>query len=153
MDNAEALIAAIESKYADLVRLYQHIPPAKLSEPSLSNAWSVKDLVAHIAAWEWRCAALLAAAHDTDAPLLAQPAVDALNREIYLERVNWAWAEVKYDAAQAHQSLLTVIDQFPAERLNREIVIATISQETLEHYSEHLAELQRWQLALLTATN
>ncbi len=148
--DAEAFIASIEQKYAELSRIYRNVPPARLSDPDLTNGWSVKDVVAHIAAWEWRCASLLEASRDTDAPLLAEPAVDALNTEIYQERVNWSWVEVKFDAERAHQSLLAAIREFPPERLGHEVVYRTIVQETLEHYSEHLLDLRRWHHNLIS---
>ena len=140
----EATIEKIEKSYAQILRLYRSVPVTALIEPTLANGWSVKDTLAHIAAWEWRCASLLNAAHQTDVPLKAMPDVDALNREFYQERQEWSWAEVGDDFRQAHQALLAAIKELPPERLNDAIVQQAIAEETWEHYAEHLPHLERW---------
>ncbi len=140
----EVMIEQIERSYAKILRLYRSVPVATLIEPMLPNGWSVKDVLAHIAAWEWRCASLLDEVHDTDTPLKAEPDVDALNREIYLERRKWSWQEVEIDFWEAHKALLKAIRTLPPERLNDTIVQQSIAEETWQHYEEHMADLERW---------
>lgn len=142
--NAEGLIEKIESSYARLIRLYRSVPVTELIEPALLNGWSVKDTLAHIAAWEWRCASLLNESHQSDLPLKAKPDVDALNRESYQERQKWSWEEVETDFRQAHQTLLEAVRTLPSDRVNDKIVQQSIAEETWEHYEEHLPELERW---------
>lgn len=142
--NAEGLIEKIESSYARLIRLYRSVPVTELIEPALLNGWSVKDTLAHIAAWEWRCASLLNESHQSDLPLKAKPDVDALNRESYQERQEWSWEEVETDFRQAHQTLLEAVRTLPSGRVNDKIVQQSIAEETWEHYEEHLPELERW---------
>ena len=139
-----AIIEKIEQGYTQLVRLYRSVPVTRLIEPMLSNGWSVKDTLAHIAAWEWRCASLLSESHQTDIPLKAMPDVDALNREVQQERQAWNWAEVEADFRQAHEALLGAIRELPLKRLNHPIVQRTIAEETWEHYAEHLPDLEQW---------
>jgi len=140
----DVIIEKIESSYANILRLYRSVPVAALIEPTLPNGWSVKDLLAHIAAWEWRCAFLLDEAHHTNAPLKAIPDVEALNREIYQERLEWSWTEAEVDFRNAHQALLKSIWDLPAERLNDPFIQQAIAEETWEHYAEHLPDLKRW---------
>jgi hypothetical protein len=104
----------------------------------------VKDTLAHIAFWEGRCASLLNESHQTDAPLKAMPDVDALNWEIYQERQEWSWEEVETDFRQAHKALLAAVRELPPGRLDDAIVQQTIAEETWEHYTEHLPDLERW---------
>jgi hypothetical protein len=141
---AEEIIEKIEIGYNDIIRLYRSVPVTAVVEDSLPNNWSVKDVLGHIAAWEWRCASLLEASHDTKALLKAQPDVVALNREIYEERKEWNWEEVEYDFRAAHRTLLEAIRHLPPEQLNDEFVQRTIAEETWEHYAEHLDDLKRW---------
>lgn len=141
---AEAIIEKIESRYNEIVRFYRSVPVTNLVEPTLPNGWSVKDMLAHIAAWEWRCAFLLDEVHDTDAPLKANPDVDALNRETYEERHEWSWEEVESDFRDAHQTLLKSIRQLPPQRLKDTIIQKSIAENTWQHYEEHLRDLQRW---------
>jgi hypothetical protein len=141
---AEAIIKKIEGSYNNIVRLYRSVPVTAVIKPGLPNGWSVKDMLAHIAAWEWRCASLLEASHNTNTPLEAEPDVDALNLETYQERQEWSWEEVGYDFRAAHQALFEAIRQLPAERLNDDFVQQSIAEETWKHYAEHLPDLRRW---------
>jgi hypothetical protein len=138
------ILDKIETGYNEIIRLYRSVPVTAVSENSLPNGWSVKDVLAHIAAWEWRCASLLEASHDTKALLKAQPDVEALNHEIYEERKEWGWEEVEYDFRAAHKTLLEAIGQLPPQQLDDEFVQRTIADETWEHYDEHLDDLRRW---------
>lgn len=140
----EAIIERIERAHADIVRLYQSVPVNAIEEAVLPNGWSVKDVIAHLAAWEWRCASLLEQSFTSDALLKADPDVDALNREFYEERQAWSWEEVEYDFRAAHRALIKAIHDLPADRLSDTIVQQTIAEETWQHYADHLPELEHW---------
>jgi hypothetical protein len=140
----EATLEKIERSYSQLVRLYRSVPVMALVEPALANGWSVKDTLGHIAAWEWRCASLLNESYQTDLPLQALPAIEALNQESYQERQEWSWTEVEEDFRQAHAALLSAIQELPPQRLNTAIVQQTIAVDTWEHYAKHLPDLERW---------
>ncbi|MEW5959915.1 MAG: ClbS/DfsB family four-helix bundle protein [Chloroflexota bacterium] len=139
---AEAIIKQIEQRYLEVRRLYQDLPVAALTEPALSNGWSFKDTVAHLAAWDRRSAELLDVAHNSDVPLKAHPAVDALNWETYQERRNWSWEEVEFDFREAFLALIKAIQTLPPERLNDKFIQASIAEETWEHYEQHLRQLR-----------
>lgn len=141
---AEAIIDKIESSYSGLVRLYRSVPVTKVEEAGLQNGWSVKDVLAHIAAWDRRCANLLDESHHSDAPFEAEPDVDAMNHDFYEERKEWGWEEVENDFRDAHSALHEAIRRLPARRLNDSFIRESIAEETWEHYAEHLPELQQW---------
>ena len=140
----DTLIEKIERGHADIVRLYQSVPVYSLEETFFSNGWSVKDVVTHLAAWEWRCASILDESHNTNAFLKAEPDVDALNHEFHEERHQWDWEEVEYDFRAAHRALFDAIRKFPPERLIDDIVQQTIAVDTWEHYAKHLSDLEHW---------
>ena len=142
----EIIIDRIEANYYKIVRLSHSVPVSALLEPIFSNDnnWSVKDLLAHIAAWEWRCAGMLNLAQDSNMPFRGSRDVDALNEEIYQERKDWSWEEVETDFRTAHEMLLKAIWALPLERLYDPIVQKSIAEETWEHYEEHLSSLEYW---------
>ena len=119
-------------------------PPAALVKPALPEGWSVKDMVAHLAAWEWRCVSLLIAAYNTDWPLKARPDVEGLTREFYQERKEWRWAEAETDFRRAHRALIQTVEQLPPKRRENILVQQTIVKEALKHYLRHLPDLKRW---------
>lgn len=141
---ADAIINKIENSFQNVWQLWGDVPTAALVEPALSNGWSVKDTIAHLAAWDWRCAELLEVAHNTNVPLTTHPAVDALNLEIYQERLSWTWEEVELTFRDAHKALIEAIRALPPDRLANEFVQDSIAEETWEHYEQHIEELRKW---------
>ncbi len=141
---AEAIIQDVERCYETISGLCREAPDAALTAPAMPNGWSVKDTVTHIAAWDWRCAALLNESYDTNTPLKARPDVDALNDEIYQEHKHWSWAEVRRDFREANRALISAIRSLPPERLQDAVIQQSISEETCEHYHQHIPELKKW---------
>jgi uncharacterized damage-inducible protein DinB len=141
---AEAIIKDIDSCFETISSLTADVSEEALSAPAMPNGWSVKDTVAHIAAWDWRCAALLNESYDTNTPLKAHPDVDALNEEIYQERKHWRWAKVKRDFREANRALIEAIRSLPPERLQDDVIQQSISEETCEHYYQHIPDLKKW---------
>ena len=137
------IIQKIEDSYHKIVKLYLSVPLSNRIEPSPVSGWSIKDILAHIAAWEWRCAGMLELAHETNMPFRANPDVDALNHEFFQDRHDLSWEEVENDFREAHAALLAAIRALPSERLNDEMIQKTIAEETWEHYEEHLVDLQQ----------
>jgi hypothetical protein len=140
----EAIVNKIEQSFQSVCQVCRNVPTAALIEPTLANGWSVKDTIAHLAAWDWRCAELLGVAHHTDVPLKAHPAVDALNLEIYQERRNWTWKQVELSFREAHEAVIEAIQALPPDRLTDEFVQRSIAEETWEHYEQHIDELRNW---------
>ena len=142
--NTGAIIEDVKYCYDTILELCHGVPEEMLVAPTLPNGWSVKDTLAHIAAWDWRCAALLKESLHTNAPLKARPDVDALNREILEERRSWRWNEVVRDFQAAHQALVMAIQDLPPERLNDTVIQESIAEETCEHYGQHIPDLEQW---------
>ncbi len=147
--DSELIIKKINSRYEQIIELYQDVPVADLWEPILPEGWSVKDTVAHIAAWVWRCAFLLQQASHSNGLLKASPDREALTQEFYYERRAWDWTRVEIDFRRAHQSLFKVIRFLPPERLSDPLVQETIAHETWEHYADHLPDLEAWHTQLV----
>jgi len=139
---AQTIIERIKRSQTRFVRVYKQIPRTAINQLTLPTGESAKDLLAKIAAWEWRCAELLTYAHDSNGPLLAKPDVQELNREIYNERKAWSWEEVELDFLSAHQQLLNSIKALPEDRLNDIKVQALIARNTWQAYDRHLPALQ-----------
>ncbi len=139
-----SVIERIDTSHNKLIRLYRSVPITSLLEPYFLNGWSVKDILTHIAAWEWRCAGMLQQAHETNMPFQGSPDVDALNEEIYLERKEWNWEDVDGDFREAHQEVIEAIKALSPHRLEDPAVIRHIAVNTWEHYDEHLSALELW---------
>lgn len=146
--SVETIIDRIQSIYIKIMHLYQDVTIGDLLAPTLPNGWSVKDTLAHFAAWDTRCAALLSEGRDSNAPLKASPDVEALNDEFYKERRGWSWEEVETEFRTSHKDLLEAVRALPPERLKDTFVQDSIAEETWQHYEEHLSDLEAWHARL-----
>lgn len=140
----ETVIQQIETDFAKIVRLYRSVPVTAVEEQSLPNGWSVKDMLAHLAAWEWRCVSSLEAGLGSDPPFPAELDLEALNREIYEEHKEWSWSEVELDLRDAHQALLEGVRKLPPDRISDGVIQQSLTRATWGHYDQHLSELEQW---------
>jgi hypothetical protein len=146
--SVETTIDRIEASYTKIVQLCRDITIENRLAPALPNGWSVKDTLAHLAAWDARCAALLSEGRDSNAPLKASPDVEALNDEFFKERRGWSWEEVETEFRASHKALLEAVRALPPDRLKDSFVQDSIAEETWRHYEEHLPDLEAWQARL-----
>ena len=140
----EAIIERIQNDHTNILSLCQNFSQTSLESPFFSDGWSVKDTIANISAWVWRCAILLEHAHHTNGPLAASPDVEGLNHEFYLERKEWSWTEVESDFRQSHRALLKAIRQLPPSRLTNPLAQDLIASNTWQNYAQHLPKLEVW---------
>ncbi|MCB0210804.1 MAG: ClbS/DfsB family four-helix bundle protein [Anaerolineae bacterium] len=140
----EITIERIKSGYTNILNLCRELHITSLESPSFCDGWSIKDTIANISAWVWRCAILLDNAHHTNGPLAASPDVEGLNREFYLDRKDWSWHEVENDFRQSHQALLKAIRQLPPLRLTNPLAQEMVAQNTWQHYAQYLPKLEAW---------
>jgi hypothetical protein len=91
---AETIIKKIDKNYASFIRLYRSLPVTTLELEALPNGWTVKDLLGHIAAWEWHCAESLNQARQSGGLPSVSIDFNELNRKIYEERKDWPWADI-----------------------------------------------------------
>jgi len=49
----QALFAALESSHSDWIAFLETLPEENLTLPGVAGEWSVKDIVAHVAWYEW----------------------------------------------------------------------------------------------------
>lgn len=130
--------------------------------PGLSDGgWSVKDHLAHLAAWERSLLALLtgqdrAAAVGADAGSYRTAGVDSLNEGIYRRTTGLPLAAVLSDLRLGHERLLAALDPLSAAELERpatdfepsdpdapaDPVVGWVAGNTYEHYDEHLAAIR-----------
>jgi hypothetical protein len=84
------------------------------------GAWSVKDLLAHLADWEqrflgWYEAGLRGEVPETPAPGIRWEELDVLNQQIYERHRDRAWEEVWRDFCASYEQVLATVEGIPEE--------------------------------------
>jgi hypothetical protein len=152
------LLATIQSAYADLEKT---VAPLQDEQWLTANEgeWSVKDVMAHVAAWELICAGWLEIASRGETPRPAERLDLEANERIYQQYRQHSLEEIKKRVGQAHQQLLTqitaLVQTVGEEALNaREryswtwawpgySLIAVIADNSYEHYADHAQQIRQ----------
>lgn len=117
-----ALLADLHAEQRQLEALLDHIGAARMDQPGVAGAWSIKDIVAHLNGWRQRTVARFQAALEHQAePLPPWPAHlrgdDEINDWLYHTNRDRSVSDVLSESRQAFDQLVAVLDAFPDEEL------------------------------------
>jgi hypothetical protein len=161
-DKAE-LLELIEQARRPLEEALSHLNEAQLTTLKDEQGWSVKDHLAHLAAWERGMVDLLqyrprykAMGLDREGWLNTSN-VDERNDSIYRQNKERPLAEVMAAFQEAHRQMLAVLDKLTYEDLLKtyshyqpdepgresgDPILRWVLGNTAEHYAEHLDWIQ-----------
>ena len=162
--NKAELLQRLQEKRLDFDNLIATVPAITAEEPNLPNDWSVKDLLAHVAAYERWMAGNIQAVNEgrlpTDAELYDEGQVldsgdpydlDTLNASIYEHFHGKSWPEIRAFAGDAYARLIEAISNAPEEDFGREglhpwldngSLLSRLPELTYGHYADHDADLR-----------
>ena len=151
------MLAQIEETRAHLVSLISRLSEAQMTEAGVQDAWSIKDMLAHIAAWERLTLDRLEAA------FLGRPLgyklirsdrdVDEMNARVYEQNKDRPLAEVLAEFEGTHRNIMGLIHDLgesefagpiPAGWAHGKPVWEMIGGNTCWHYSEHSEAIEAW---------
>ena len=119
-------------------------------QTELSPDWTVKDMLAHIAAWDRVCVdSLRILAAGEEPQVTVTQGIDAFNDKAAASCKNMSYAEVFQEFELTRQQLKTILDEIPAKLLSVEFiypwgVLGTVSGVVhilAEHEEEHAEEI------------
>jgi hypothetical protein len=146
----DELLAAIRRDRALLDALVAGLNEAQMLDPAHDGGWSVKDALAHIAAWERLCTswlAVIARGETPDRPEVED--VDGANARFYEEARDSALADVMTESARSYQAIVEAVEQLsPADLADEKHfgwpTSRVVSGNTDDHYREHIAQIEAW---------
>jgi hypothetical protein len=108
---------------------------------SRPDGWSLKDVVAHIAAWQRYSSGRLAALGRGE-PDPGPPETDAFNEQAREDAQRRSWPDVRTDADRVHDAFVATIESLSQEVLTRNDGLAAfvVTVNGVEHYGEHLPD-------------
>ena len=154
--NKEELLQFVEDGRIELVALINSIPKERLEEKGVETNWSVKDILAHMTAWETKMSnafgEVLISDDPPDWPITHQ-AVDELNAKFYEENKDKSLSQVlaefeaSYPKAVAAINALSEDDLFNPDRFYWRQGLplwGTAAGNTFGHYADHVPNIQEW---------
>jgi hypothetical protein len=162
------LLARLETARADWERLLVEVGLPRMSTPGVEGDWSVKDIMAHVAAYErWTAAHVAAATRDEPATRIelygtndVPPGVDSFDTHERNAAIA-AWyrdtplAEVSVMAQQSFTALMDAIQAAPEELLSSPQALdwlggtaltELIIDNSYRHYDHHAPTIRAWVL-------
>lgn len=111
------LLTATRAEFDRLWTAMDSVPVAAREVPGACEAWSVKDLLAHLWAWqlmtlEWERVGSSGAMPEIPAPGYSFAETPALNEAIYQEHRGDAWDVVVDGLAGTHERMLALIASY-----------------------------------------
>ena len=137
----------------------------RMTLTGVSGKWSIKDILAHILAYEQYIADRMnEILHEvTYTPCRTHNALDAFLDEFGYPDFGSplldddgpnAWVTEKYknvpldevvaQELQAFASIISALEKMPDEMISRHNLIERVANNTYRHYREHIADIKRW---------
>jgi hypothetical protein len=152
------LLDLIKSERKKLEDCLAQIPAEDKIIPGVENGWSVKDIMAHISAWEGnmcRWVEQITAGVTPDRPLPGEPwpDLDLLNQQIYDQNKRKPLATVEAEFISSYQDTLRLVSSLPEEDLinpqrhdwtRNDPLYFLVGGNTFWHYEEHLVSINNW---------
>ena len=150
MDKATLLKTLTETRAA-WEELLSQIDEEQMQKPGVAGKWSVKDVIAHIAAGESGIVPVLRTRISSD---LLNVSDDERNEIEYQQNKDRPLNDILNEERQAYTALLEVVQQLSDEDLNDPHCIKNLPQEwrpwqliagdSFKHYEDHMPSLRDW---------
>ena len=151
------LLAVVDTERERFESLLDGLTDSQMTESGVEAAWSIKDILAHIAAWERLAFDRIHAARTGEAlkfPLIrGDTDVDAFNSQVYQKNKDLSLTDILAEFRASHRSfrsqIETLDDDFltsplPFDWAGKLTARVLISANTHWHYTEHLESITKW---------
>lgn len=147
------LLAALEAARDDLLATAALVPPDECETRPLVGKWTLKDVMGHVADWEWQCVMGLrdvARGRNPNIDIDSESDTDRVNAAMVKARHGQLWEDVWNDLFAARRALLRILDRMDQETLSRPFVSPWRTDDTayrwarswMSHDLEHAAEIR-----------
>jgi hypothetical protein len=149
------LLDNIQTGYSRFEDLLAPLSDEQMTTPAVNGTWSIKDNVAHLAAWHSYLLDQLQGVMTGKEPPEFMPGLtteDEENERVYQENKELPLADVLTTFRTSYQRVLAAVQTMSEETLNAPIPWSKsgnpawplIAGNTYEHYQEHGNIIRRW---------
>lgn len=144
----QELLNVMAASRARLLATIDGLTPDEMVQPGAADGWSVKDVLAHIAAWQSRLVRLLFQLPRQAKPQWDTRDVDGINAQIYDQQKDRTLDVVLADFHGVYEQVRLRVAALDEPALQRRIGRVTLEQiiraNADEHDDEHTAQLAVW---------
>jgi len=155
--NKSDLLTSIRRERAALDAVIARVGD-RLTEPALEGERSVKDVLAHISAWEKIAMALVRNNQPLQEPAPGETgaSADPINGKVFEDNRSRPAADILAESQRTYSELIAMVESMSEEQLTAVLgagqqgaehsppAAAVIRGNTDEHYREHTDQIERW---------
>jgi hypothetical protein len=147
MDHRQ-LIHKVDTAWLAFKNSFDGLTEAQMEEPGVAGGWSVRDIIAHVTAWEGE--ALKYLPYILRAERLPRYSdmyggIDAFNNQVVAEKRALPLVDVLTGFEETHRRLLKYVQSIPEEHITTETRFRRrLRFDTYRHYAEHTEMIQNW---------
>ncbi|MDO8615127.1 MAG: maleylpyruvate isomerase N-terminal domain-containing protein [Dehalococcoidia bacterium] len=153
MTDKAATLRELDEAWAALRSLVDSLAEQELAAPGVVDAWSVKDLLGHMAFWAQKAADDLRLLTDGRESEIQTPGseqgVDEWNARESERRKGLDLAAVTAEWQRGHEAARRALEAVAPERLDVEVkgwsMARRFGEDTYVHYREHADQIRAWQ--------
>jgi hypothetical protein len=149
------LLQRIRSEHERLEATLSRLSPEQWLQPNVEGAWSPKDTIAHLSAWEGRVVRWSGEALGGQVPELpvGEQVVDQINAQIYADNRERPLAEVRAEFDSSHSQVLRAVEDTAEADMSRTGLFEAwgdiplwkfFSILTWQHYEMHHQPIRAW---------
>jgi len=146
--NHSQLLKRLDTRWQELLASYAGLSETELGEPGVTGTWSVKDIVAHVTAWEAEALTHLPEILVGRKPprySVTHGGIDAFNAQMTERTRGLSLAEVLQRRDDTHRRLVTYLEGLPAAALAGETrARRRLRLDTYGHYAVHTKAIRTW---------
>jgi hypothetical protein len=142
------LLKRLEKAWGALKESYAGLSESELTEPGVTGAWSVRDLIAHVTWWEEEALRHLPLILEGGKPRrysVTYGGIDAFNAQMTERKRRLSLSEVLRQRDDTHRRLIDFLQSTPEEQFLRETRFRhRLRLDTYSHYPKHAEAIRRW---------
>ncbi len=155
-ENKQYLLAKIRRERAQLDALLASLDDEAMLAPAREDAWTAKDILAHLTAWEQRLLRWLERWRETGDPDRPEIGVtwdgfDTLNERDYTAAKEKSVADVRKEAGESYEAVVRALGELSEDELATHPEMPDgpswswiIGANTYRHYQPHREEMEAW---------
>ena len=131
------LLQKMARNWLELRRAIDVLSESQMTRTGTVGEWSVKDTLAHIAAWDRvNIERIEAVGRGEPRREFTVDQIEELNRAAVEEAAEYELQDILEDLDETHQELMALLEESPA------VSLKAMRKAAWEHYSEHAAEFR-----------
>lgn len=136
----------VRESHGGFVAALEGLSEEDATRTGLTEQWSIKDALSHIAAWETEAARIVKEiqAGTWKPQRMNQEMIDEFNRQAVEDRRERSFPQVREEFDAAHEEMERVIASLPEEVDESSPAYRYIEAVTFKHFAHHGAQIQKF---------